>query len=547
MGGWLIKCVPESAPTEEKFEDLKAQLNALSDSHRRLESERDEYKRLYVSLLESFRKLEAGLVRHHRERFTEGGEQTTLALLDMLTGPDEAPAPLATTPVEAHARAKPTGRKPLPENLPRIHIEVLPLDVQKAGLDAFDRIGEDVTETVEHRRASVVVVHTVRPKFVSKEKVDALKEGESTPVLQASAPELPIPKALAGPGFLADTIVRRWQDHLPLHRLERVYGREGLLLARSTICGWHSAVAELAAPLVEAMFRDARENSPYLCTDATGVLVQAPKKCRRGHFFVVVAPGKHVLFQYSPKHDGDAVDELLGNYRGFLVADAHSVYEHLYTDGTAVEVACWAHSRRYVFKAMDSDAPRARHALALIQEIFRLEREWKNTPPDEKLRLRQEKSKPIVEAYFRWCDDEALKVLDETPISTAIGYSRNQREALCRFLTDGRLPIHNNISENALRRQALGRKNWLFLGTDDGGKVNATLVSLLASCQMHSLEPLGYLRDLLCLLPNWPVHDVLELAPAYWHQTLQRPHVQQQLADNVFRQAALGILEPAHH
>jgi hypothetical protein len=305
-------------------------------------------------------------------------------------------------------------------------------------------------------------------------------------------------------------------------------------------------VAELARPLVAAMFRDAQENSPYLCLDATGVLVQAPEKCRRGHFFVLVAPAKHVLFQYTPKHDGKAVDKLLGDYQGFLVADAHSVYEHLYADGIATEVACWAHARRYVFKAMDSDVTRARYALALIQALFGLEREWKLSPPEERWGLRQEKSKPIVEAFFRWCDEESLKVLDETPISKAIGYARNQREALCRFLSDGRLPLHNNISENALRRQALGRKNWLFLGTDDGGDVNATLVTLLASCEMHGLEPLGYLRDLLCLLPSWSVQQVLDLAPASWSTTLERPDVKARLEANVFRQVALGTLEPEH-
>ena len=520
-------------------------IEELAGRLRSLESERDEYKQLYVSMLEAYRKLEAGLVGQKRERFAEGGEQTTLGLLSLLTGQAAPAAPTASTQVEAHERVKPTGRKPLPDSLPRIHVEVLPPDVQRAGLDAFDKIGEDVSETVEHRRASLVVVRTVRPKYVWKEKVDALKEGESTPVLQASAPELPIPRALAGPGLLADTIVRRWQDHLPLHRLERVYGREGLPLARSTMCGWHAAVAALASPLVEAMFRDAHENSPYLCTDATGVLVQEPEKCRLGHFFVVVAPGKHVLFRYTPKHNGKAVDALLGNYRGFLVADAHSVYEHLYDDGIAIEVACWAHARRYVFKSMESDSTRARHALALIQTLFRHEREWASSPPEEKQQLRQEKSKPVVEAFFRWCDEESLKVLDETPISKAIRYARNQREALCRFLANGRLPIHNNISENALRRQALGRKNWLFLGSDEGGQVNATLVTLLASCQMHSIEPIGYLRDLLCLLPNWPVLQVLDLSPACWSKTLERRDVQQQLDLNVFRQAALGIIKPA--
>ncbi|MBX7117137.1 MAG: IS66 family transposase [Myxococcaceae bacterium] len=208
--------------------------------------------------------------------------------------------------------------------------------------------------------------------------------GESTSVLQGPPLELPIPRALAGPGLLADTIVRRWQDHLPLHRLERIYGREGFPLARSTVCGWHQAVAELVKPLVEAMLQDAVRNSPYLCTDATGVLVQDIEKYRRGHFFVLVAPDRHVLFRYSPTHDGKAVDTFLAGYQGFLVADAHWVYEHLYADGTVVEVACWAHARRYFFKALDTDAPRARHALGLIQALFKLEREWAGRPARRK-------------------------------------------------------------------------------------------------------------------------------------------------------------------
>ena len=528
-----------SATVEEQLSDLATRLAAV-------EGERDEYKQCYVALLEAYRKLEAGLTRHQRERY-EGGdaEQTTLALLSMLTGNQAVPAAAEpTTRVEAHERAKPTGRKPIPDALPRINIEVLPLEVQRAGLDAFDRIGEDVSEMVERRPAAFVVLRTVRGKYVEKERADALAVGESTPVLQGAPLELPIPRALAGPGLLADTIVRRWQDHLPLHRLERIYGREGFPLARSTMCGWHQAVAGLVKRLVDAMWLDALKTSPYLCTDATGVLVQEEEKCRRGHFFVTVAPEKHVLFHYSPKHDGDAVDEYLAGYQGYLVADAHSVYEHLYETGDVVEVACWAHARRYFFKSLDTDAPRARNALALIGELFALERKWAKESPSARLALRHEKSKPVVEAFFRWCDEEALKVLDETPISKAVGYARNQREALKRFLADGRLPIHNNSSENALRREALGRKNWLFLGSDEGGEVNATLVTLLASCELHKLEPLGYLRDLLCLLPGWNQLDLLALAPANWAATLAKPEVQQLLDANLFRQAALGKLKP---
>lgn len=554
--------------TARAVEELARRLSTLEGELARASQEREEYRRAYVALLEAYRKLEAGLAGPSRERFVGGEEQLTMSMLSMLTaGIPETPetsgvaqsaaaAAAEEQRVEAHVRKKPTGRKPLPEHLPRIDLEVLPLEVQRGGLDAFDRIGEDVSETVEQRHASLVVVRTIRPKFVGKGELQRVAETEapegtppdvavaSTPVLQAPSLELPIPRSLCGPGLLAETIVRRWQDHLPLHRLERVYGRQGLELARSTICGWHAAAALLVQPLIVAMWEDARENSPYLCIDATGVLVQAAEKCRRGHFFVVVAPEKHVLFGFTPKHDSAAVDGLLGDYKGFLVADAHSVYNHLYENGV-VEVGCWAHSRRYWFKALETDGARARHGLSFIQALFLLERKYATAPPEEKLRRRQLEAAPLVEAFFRYCDDEALKVLDETPISKAIGYARNQRGALSRFLTDGRLPIHNNHSENALRREALGRTNWLFLGSDEGGAVNATFVSLLASCQLHGIEPLGYLRDLLCLIPGWPSRRVLELAPANWTRTVSRPEVRAELDANVFRQAALGILQPA--
>jgi len=534
------------APAADSVSELRQQIGKLETERDGIRSERDEYKRHYVLLLEAYRKLEAGLYGQKRERFVGGGEQLTLSLLAMLVG-DEArestpePTAAAEQQVEAHTRRRPTGRKPLPEGLPRIDIEVVPPDVQRQGLDAFERIGEDTSETVERRPSSFVVVRTVRPKYVPKER----PRGESGPqVLQAPAPELPIPRSIAGPGLLAETIVRRWQDHLPLYRLESIYEREGLPLARSTICGWHQEVAQLLVPLIIAMWKDAM-TSPYLCTDATGVLVQALQKCRRAHFFVVVAPEKHVLFGYSPKHDGKAVDKLLGEYKGFLVADAHSVYNHLYEKGDVVEVGCWAHARRYVFKALETDGPRARHALSLIQSLFLLERAYANATPAEKLRRRQQDARPIVDAFFSWCDEEALKVLDETPISKAIRYARNQRTALQRFLDDGRLPIHNNWSEGALRREAVGRKNWLFVGNDEGGEVNAALVTLLASCEMHGIEPLGYLRDLLCVHPSWPMQRVLDLSPAHWIKTTDRDDVRHTLATNIYRQVALAMLKPS--
>ncbi|MCC6748341.1 MAG: IS66 family transposase [Deltaproteobacteria bacterium] len=377
-------------------------------------------------------------------------------------------------------------------------------------------------------------MRTHKPKFVPKER----ERCAATEVLQASPPELPIERGLAGPGLLADTIVRRWQDHLPLHRLERIYGREGLELARSTICTWHAELAALVEPLIDAMWEDAL-SSPYLCTDATGVLVQANEKCRRGHFWVVAAPERHVLFGYAPKHDSAGVDRLLGDYRGYLVADAHTVFDHLYRNGQVVEVACWAHCRRYFFKALATDPDRARLALALINELFRLERTRARGSPEQRLAVRQAESRPIVERFFSWCEEQAELVLDETPICKGIGYARNQRTALERFLADGRLPLHNNWSERELRREAVGRKNWLFVGNDDAAEVNASFVSLLASCQLHAIEPWSYLRDLFCLIPSWPRRRVLDLSPLHWQQTSQQSDTQQRLAANIFRQATL--------
>jgi hypothetical protein len=220
-----------------------------------------------------------------------------------------------------------------------------------------------------------VVVRVIRPKFVPKDR----SQHGPTPVRIAAPAELPIDRGLAGPGLLADTIVRRWQDHQPLHRLEGIYARDGVALARSTICGWHAELAALARPLVEAMRADALEQ-PYLCTDATGVLVQAKEKCRTGHFWVLVAPALHVLFGYSPRHDSAGVDKLLAGYRGYLVADAHAVYDHLYADGQITEVGCWAHQRRYLFQTLASEPERAREGLAMIGALFQIERTIATAP-----------------------------------------------------------------------------------------------------------------------------------------------------------------------
>jgi transposase len=505
--------------------------------------ERDEYKKLAALLQEAVEKLKRGLVGQQAERLPSNDAQLSLAILRLALGPqdDDSEAAESSPPADQaqtipeHTRRKPV-RKTIPDDVPRVTIEVLPDEVKRQGLDAFERIGEDVREVLERRPASTVAVRLVYPKFVRKEEAP----DDEKPVLVAESVELPIARGTAGPAMLADTIVRRWADHQPLHRLEGIYAREGLALAKSTMCTWHDQLRELAEPLVGAMCADAK-SAPYLCVDATGVLVQAPERCKHGHFWVMVAPGKHVLYRFSRKHDGDAVDALLGGYAGYLVADAHAVYDHLYVDGTVTEVGCWAHGRRYFFKALESDPERAKSALTKIGALFKIERAHAESPRKQRESLRRLKSKPIVEDFFAWCRTERDLVLDESPMAKALGYALNQEQALRRFLDDGRLPLHNNISELNLRREVVGRRNWLFVGSEDGALANTTFVSLIASCRMIGLEPFGYLRDLLCLLPSWPQHRVLELAPAYWQKTLEQTDAQQRLDANVFRRASLGL------
>ncbi|MBA3844630.1 MAG: IS66 family transposase [Actinobacteria bacterium] len=517
--------------------------DAVVSQFAKVTRERDEYKKLAALLQEANEKLKRGLVGQSAERLPSNDAQLSLAVLRLALGlkDDEAetePPPEDEQTIPEHTRRKP-ARKPLPDSLPRVTIELLPDEVKREGLDAFERIGEDAREVLERRPASTVAVRLVYPKFVRKSgAADA-----PVSVLVAEPPELPIPRGTAGPAMLADTLVRRWADHQPLNRLEGIYARDGLELSKSTLCTWHDQLRELAAPLVDAMFTDAK-SAPYLCVDATGVLVQAPERCKHGHFWVMVAPEKHVLYKFSRRHNSDAVDALLAGYAGHLVADAHAVYDHLYATGAVVEVGCWCHCRRYFFKSLESDPERAKAALVKIGALFKLERAHADAPRKEREAVRRLKSKPIVDEFFEWCDAEAELVLDESPMAKAFGYALNQELALRRFLDDGRLPLHNNISELNLRREVIGRRNWLFVGSEDGANANTTFVSLIASCRMLGLEPYAYLRDLLCLLPSWPKHRLLELAPAYWKKTLEHGDAQQRLDANVFRRVALGLLTP---
>lgn len=567
---------------------VAAQFDSLdSETHRRALLEalraRDVYRKMIDELKEKVAKLEQGLIGPKSQRFKgESDAQLSLQLLAELLGKHaEADDTARQLAEELLARAesdaqladdsgggeddgpggdqphrrqrKPTGRKTARQDVAKLRIEMLPDEVKRLGLDAFERIGEESATTLERRVSSLVEVTVVRPKFraktddaaqavrLSRQEQGSLATDEPQSWITIAPPlALPLPRTLVGPSLLANVIVRRFDDHLPYNRLENVYEREGMRLGRSTLYGWLDQLRPLFAPLLKAMLADAK-TAPYVCTDATGVLVQAPEKCARGHFWVLVAPGRHVLFAFSMKHDKAAVDEFLGDYAGYVVADAHAVYDHLYGSGAATEVACWGHARAYFFKAVASEPAFAKSFLDNLRLLFLLERRFADKPRRERERMRTKQAAALVDRHFAFCRQHDSTALDGTPLRAAVTYSLNQESALRRFLGDGRLPLTNNISERSLRTQATGRKNWLFVGSDDGAAVNTTFTTLIASCRLNGIEPEGYLRDVLCLLPSWPVARVLDLAPCNWEHTRQQPDTQRLLDGCLIRSVMLDL------
>ena len=392
-----MSAASEKGPSTVDVDLVAAQFDVLDrETHRTALLEairaRDVYRRLVEELKDKVDKLEQGFIGPKSQRFKSADDpQLSLEVLAEMLGRSSvegedaqtlAQELLATAEKEAEASAesnaahgdggedsdtqddsslhrrprRPTGRRTArKEVIHKVTIERLPEEVQRLGLEAFERIGEDRMTTSERRVAALFEVTVIRPKYRAKTDaaVEAIKlarterdvVSEVEPqswITQAPPAELPVAGTRVGPGLLANVAVRRFDDHLPYNRLENVYEREGMRLGRSTLYGWLDALREQLAPLVKAMLRDAR-TAPYLCTDATGVMVQAPEKCKRGHFWVLVVPGRHVIFAFSESHNTAAVDKLLGGYEGHLVADAHAVYDHLYGDDGATEVACWGH------------------------------------------------------------------------------------------------------------------------------------------------------------------------------------------------------------
>jgi len=421
-----------------------------------------------------------------------------------------SPPPPVRTPRPHHAH----GRSTLPEHLPVERVVLEPTAIPAGAR----RIGEEISERVGYRKASYVRVLVVRPKYAVDET-----DG-TTRVAMADTPDEMIPRGLCDPAMLAHLIMSKWGDHLPWNRLEGICAREGLPLSATTMAGAAKRAEPLAKCLVDAMWAEARTVAKVLGVDASTAKVQAKGKCRRGYPWVVVADRDHVLFDFSSRHSSDVPKELLRGFRGFVLADASSVYDRLFAaeDGP-IEAGCWAHARRGFFYAAPADE-RALIGLGLADQLFRLERDFKSLPPSERRSRRLEQSTLVLDDFAAWRARTLAdpSVDDRGPLRKALQYTANHWGALRRFLDDGHVPISNNFTELQIRHIALGRNNWLFFGSDPDARIACTWLSLIASAKLHGLNPEEYLRDLFRVLPGWPSSRVLELAPKYWSATRTR-------------------------
>jgi transposase len=441
---------------------------------------------------------------------------------DQLTLFDDSPSrdlPLSPPPISPPEPAVVTmttkkghGRQKLPANLRReIEVVDVPEAVKLATGGEWVKIGEEISEKLDYTPSSLFVRQLVRPKYVvrfpEKDKPDELRIAELPPEA--------LPRSKAAAGLVADVIVSKLVDHLPLYRQELRYGRQGFSIARSTLCGWLAEAAEVLTPLWQ-LLKDRVLSAKVVHTDDTPIPVQDADRehCRTGRIWAYVS--KHgTVYDATESRSRDGPLEFLKGFRGYLQCDAYAGYDELFRQakGSIVEVGCWAHARRKFVEAQKTSSREAHEAVARIQQLYAVEHEAKELDAPARAALRQEKSVSLLTDWKEWLDSLAATVLPKSPLGEAVTYARNQWSALTVYVTDGDLAIDNNTAERAIKPYALGRKNWLFFGSDRGGRTLAILSGFTATCKEFGINPWIGLKDTLTRLPVTPDDQRATLLP----------------------------------
>jgi len=340
-------------------------------------------------------------------------------------------------------------------------------------------------------------------------------------VKTATKPPQPIEKSTAGASLLAQVIVGKLVDHLPLHRQEKIFERHGVEISRKTMGGWMAQCADLLNPLYRSL-KEVLFQSKVIGTDDTSVKVldMALPFARTGRIWPYYGDKEHpvILYDYTATRERAGPEKFLEGYRGYLQADAYGGYDAFFTDPARglIEVGCWSHARRYYHKALESDQPRMGPALLLIAQLYRVETPARTLSSEDRLRLRQLQSRPILDKLQDYLLEIQAEVLPKSPEGRAVRYTLKNWTALTRYCEDGDLEIDNNATERAIRSVAVGRHNWMFFGSDHGGNTAAVLRSFVASCQRVSVNPFAWLKDVLSRIAVHPITRLTELLPHNW-------------------------------
>ena len=503
--------------------DREALKELIRSQHEQLRSREGEIQHLKLLLA----KLQRRQFGRKSERLARQIEQLELRLEELqasqVDSEKQTEGKLLQTVVSVLPRVSKPARRPLPEHLLR-KIQVHEPKASKCPECGSElrKLGEDVSEVLEYVPARFHVIRHVRPK---------LSCAGCDHIVQAPAPSRPIERGLAGPGLLAHVLVSKYADHQPLYRQSEIYEREGVELERSTLAGWVGYTSRLLDPLLDALRRYVVGTSK-LHADDTPVPVLAPGqgKTKIGRLWTYVRDDRPagdkaapaVWFAYSPDRKGEHPERHLRQFRGTLQADAYAGFEKLYRDGRIQQAACWAHVRRKFYDLHVAHAsPVAEEAIERIAALYAIEDEIRGHPPDERKQVRNARARPLLQCLRQWFEATLPTLSRKSDTTAAIRYALSRWEALVRYCDDGRIEIDNNAAERSLRAVALGRKNYLFAGSDSGGERAATIYSLIGSAKLNGLDPEAYLREVLTRIADHPISRIDELLPWNIHTLAQ--------------------------
>jgi len=493
---------------------IKQQLNQISiltEQNHQLIAQIKELTHQNEAQTQLMANMQAQLNELLRVRFGQKSERTKSK---KPKGPDDNGPPFVVKQDKTESSKK-RGRKKPPEHLERVRIEYELSEAERVCPDCgkvCQRIGEDISEQLEYIPARLYVKAHVRHKYACQ---------SGCGIKTALMPAQPIDKGLAGPALLADVIISKYQDHLPLYRQALRFKRYGVEIAESTLCDWVKACANLLSPIVSRM-KELLLLSDKLHSDDTPIPVLAKDKAKKGRLWTYVADHTQAypitVYDYTPTRSQSGPVAFLGNFKGFLQADAYSGYDVLYKNGKIIEVGCLAHVRRKFFEVSiaTKNETRANEALSLIGEIYEIEAKIKGMSPESKYFYRKKHSKIKYRQFYRWLKKTKRIIIRNTPLCKAIVYALNHWRALQNVLSDGSLQVDNNTAERAMKPVVLGRKNYLFAGNDEGGKSAAIIYSIIETCKQNAVNTFDYLKDIFTRLPRQLNNKLDELLPFHW-------------------------------